>query len=138
MTAIGVLDMQRVATRDPADGVVKASWWEELDYAYDDSDVTIRFGANATNPVLVKEVVHVVLTACDGTLDVGDGTDVDYWIDQLDITEATPGDVTSSLLATNATPKHGRWYTTNGQVTVTIAGSPTGGTGKLLVNLIQL
>lgn len=127
-------------TRDPADGEKFAGFWEVLDYAHDAADIAVRFAASAAGPVLVKEVVHLVTTpfGASATIDVGDGTDVDYWIDQTDIAANTTGNTLSSLLATTAVPKSGRLYTANGQVKVTVGGTHTAGAGKLLVHLIRL
>ena len=128
------------ALRNPVDGERHDGFWEVLEYNHDAADIAVRFAASATRPVLVKEVVHVVEVAfgASATLDVGDGSDEDYWIDQTDITENTAGNTTSSLLATTAVPKSGRWYTANGQVKVTVAGTHTAGKGRLLVHLIRL
>ena len=126
------------ALRNPVDGEKHDGFWEVLEYNHDAVDIAVRFAASATRPVLVKEVVHVVEVAfgASATLDVGDGSDDDYWIDQADITENTAGDVTSSLNA--AAPHNGRWYTANGQVKVTVGGTHTAGAGRLLVHLIRL
>lgn len=136
MAVSGKMNLQRVATRNPADGEEVVSWVETLSYAYNDTDLSLRFAASAANPVIVMEVKHVVLTAIDDTIDIGDGSDADYWIDNVVITEATPGDTTSSFLAT--VPRAGRRYTSNGEVKVTVGGSATGGTGLVVVHLVQL
>jgi len=125
-------------TRNPVEGERHDGFWEVLEYEHDDTDIALRFAASATLPVLVKEVMHVVEEAfgASATLDVGDGSDADYWLAQGDITENTAGDVTTSLLAT--VPRPGRWYTANGQVKVTVGGTHTAGRGRLLAYLIRL
>ena len=124
--------------RNPVDGERYEGFWEVLPYGHDDADIALRFAASAAQPVLVKEVVHLVETpfGAAATLDVGDGTDADYWLAQGDIGENVAGNVTSSLLATVARP--GRLYTANGQVQVTVGGTHTAGAGRLLVHLIRL
>lgn len=129
---------QVTATRNPTDGEKSQGYWEILQYNHDDADIAIRFSANDANPILIKEVVHVVETAfgASATIDVGDGTDGDYWIDQDDITENTEGNVTSSLLSTAA--RDGLYYTDNGAVVVTVGGTHTAGVGRLLVYVVPL
>jgi hypothetical protein len=125
-------------TRNPVDGEKHDGFWEVLAYSHDAADIAVRFSASAARPVLVKEVVHVVETAfgASATLDIGDGTDADYWLAQGDIGENSAGNVASSLLAT--VPRPGRWYTANGEVKVTVGGTHTAGAGRLLVHLIRL
>ena len=125
-------------TRNPAEGERHDGFWEVVEYSHDDADIALRFAANAAQPVLVKEVVHVVEEAfgASATIDVGDGSDADYWLAQGDITENAAGNVAASLLAT--VPRPGRWYTANGQVKVTVGGTHTAGRGRLLVYLIRL
>lgn len=124
--------------RNPAEGERHDGFWEVIEYEHDDADIALRFAASAVQPVLVKEVVHIVADAfgASATIDVGDGTDADYWLAQGDIGENTTGDVTDSLLAT--VPRDGRWYTANGEVKVTVGGTHTAGRGRLLAYLIRL
>lgn len=131
---------QVTATRNPSDGEKAIGYWEILDYAHDATDPVVRFSASATNPVLVKEVVHVVRTAftATATLDVGDGSDADYWIDQNDITVNSAGNTVSSFLASNATAKSGRLYVADGEVKVTVGGVHAAGVGTLMVHLVRL
>lgn len=125
-------------TRNPVEGERHDGFWEVVQYSHDDTDIALRFAANAAQPVLVKEILHVVEEAfgAGATLDIGDGSDADYWLAQGDIVENTAGDVTSSLLAT--VPRTGRWYTANGEVKVTVGGTHTAGRGCLLAYLIRL
>lgn len=124
--------------RNPVEGERHDGFWEVIEYEHDDTDIALRFAASATQPVLVKEVMHVVEEAfgASATLDVGDGSDADYWLAQGDIAENTAGNVTNSLLAT--VPRAGRWYTANGQIKVTVGGAHTAGRGRLLAYLIRL
>ena len=124
--------------RNPAEGERHDGFWEVVEYEHDDTDIALRFAASAVQPVLVKEVVHIVEVAfgASATLDVGDGSDADYWLAQGDIAENTVGDVTASPLAT--VPRDGRWYTSNGQIKVTVGGTHTAGRGRLLAYLIRL
>jgi hypothetical protein len=124
--------------RNPVEGERHDGFWEVLEYSHDDADIALRFAASAAQPVLVKEVIHVVEVAfgASATLDVGDGSDADYWLAQGDIAENTAGDVAASPLAT--VPRDGRWYTANGQIKVTVGGTHTAGRGRLLAYLIRL
>lgn len=126
--------------RNPAEGERHDGFWEVVEYEHDDTDIALRFAASAVQPVLVKEVLHIVEVAfgASATIDVGDGSDEDHWIDQVDIAENTAGNVTSSLLAATAGPKAGRWYTSNGQIKVTVGGTHTAGRGRVLAYLIRL
>lgn len=124
-------------TRDPDDGLAYSNYWRMADYVNADGGVTINEVATAAHPVLVKEVVHIVKTAfgASAEIDVGDGSTADLWIDKTDIAENTAGDVTSSHNA--GAPIDGQYYTSAFQVKVTLGGTRTGGTGKLLVNMIR-
>ena len=75
------------APRDPDDGLQYGDFWEVLDYEWDDTVTSILVAASAAHPVLVKEIVHVVTTAftSTATVDVGDGSDADHYIDTTDM-----------------------------------------------------
>jgi hypothetical protein len=124
--------------RNPVDGERHDGFWEVVEYEHDDADIALRFAASAAQPVLVKEVLHIVEVAfgASATIDVGDGTDADYWLAQTDIGENSAGNVAASPLA--AVPRAGRWYSANGEVKVTVGGTHTAGRGRLLVYLIRL
>lgn len=125
-------------TRNPSDGERYDGFWEMIAYDHSDADIALRFAASAAQPVLVKEVVHIVETAfgASATVAVGDGTTANYWLAAADVTQNTPGNVADSLLATAA--KAGRLYTANGEIKVTVGGTHTAGKGRLLVYLIRL
>ena len=114
-----------------------ADFWEVLDYEWDDTETSILVAASAAHPVLVKEIVHVVTTAftSTATVDVGDGSDADHYMDHHRHGRGQPGQVTSTLNA--ASPHNGVWNTANFQIKVTVGGTVTGGAGKLLVNMLR-
>lgn len=125
-------------TRNPADGERYDGYWEVLPYNHDSTDIALRFAASAAQPVLVKEIVHIVETAfgASATIAVGDGTTANYWLATADVTQNTTGHVATSRLA--AAAKAGRFYTTNGEIKVTVGGTHTAGKGRLLAYLIRL
>ena len=125
------------APRDPEDGLKYGNFWDALDYEWDDTLTSILVAASAAHPVLVKEIAHVVTTAftSTATVDVGDGTDPDHYIDTTDMAVDSVGNVTSSLNA--ASPHNGVWNTANFEIKVTVGGTVTGGAGKLLVNMLR-
>lgn len=124
-------------TRDPDNGLAYGDFWQVLDYEWDDTATSILVAASAAHPVLVKEIVHVVTTAFTGTatVDVGDGSDADHYIDTTDMAVDSQGNVTSSLNA--ASPHNGVWNTANFQIKVTVGGTVVAGAGKLLVNMLR-
>jgi hypothetical protein len=126
------------ASRNPSDGERHDGFWEIVEYDHDDSSIGIYFAASTAQPVLVKEVLHIVedVFGASATIDVGDGTDADYWLAQSDIGQNSAGNMTASLLA--AVPRAGRWYTSGGQIKVTVGGTHTAGRGRLLAYLIRL
>lgn len=125
-------------TRNPVEGERHDGFWEVVEYSHDDADIALRFAASVAQPVLVKEVVHVVEEAfgAGATINVGDGSTANYWLPAAGISQNTVGHVGSSYLA--ATPRAGRWYTGNGQIKVTVGGTHTAGRGRLLAYLIRL
>lgn len=131
------LKVQVDATRKPVDGEKHGSYWEVLQYAWNAADPTIYVAASETHPVAVLEVVHVVETAftATATIDIGDGTDADLYIDQTDINVDADNNATTSLLAT--TPPGVQHYTANFQITATVAGTVSAGAGKLMAHLIR-
>lgn len=123
--------------RDPDDGLAYGDFWKALDYEWNGTATSILVAASAAHPVLVKEIAHVVTTAftSTATVDVGDGSDADHYIDTTDMAVDSVGNVTSSLNATS--PHNGVWNTTNFEIKVTVGGTVTGGAGKLLVNMLR-
>lgn len=83
--------------------------------------------------------VYVAEAFAGGTpsLDVGDGDDVDGWVDTLDITETTvaaySGSETNSPIAVK-----GKYYATADTIDVVVSASLSGGTAYVLVQTISL
>lgn len=125
-------------TRNPSDGVAYQSYWEVLAYAFDDADPTIRIPASATKPVFVAEVKHIVDAdfGALATINIGDGTDVDYWLATADIDQEVVGGVTSSLNAT--APRNGREFTSPVAIKVTVGGTVSAGSGRVLAHILRL
>lgn len=143
--------MQRLPTKTPTDAQAFVEEVAVLHYNYDDtgSDLKLFIDATATNPVYVREVVHVVRTGSDGTsptADVGDGSTADLWIDQADIADQTAGHVVSSVNSdtagggsgSSATLLSGKWYTSAVQIVVTLGGTWTAGAGTVLAYFMRL
>lgn len=117
-----------------------------LNYDYDDTgaDLKLLIDATASYPVYVREVVHIVRTASAGTsptVDVGDGSTADLWIDQADIADQTQYHVVSSLqsdtagggTSSSATLLSGKYYVTAVPIVVTLGGTWTAGAGTVIV-----
>jgi hypothetical protein len=126
------LTAQLDPTRNPADGQVLLPFFDYVDYVNAD-DVAIYYGmATTDHPVYVIEVIHHVKTAFGGsaTIDVGDGTTADKYIANSGIDENSAGNLVSSAVRTV--------YIAPFQVKVTLGGTRTGGTGRLIVGMLRL
>lgn len=143
--------VQRLPVKNPAEAQAFVGEVGVLHYDYDDTgaDLELLIDATATYPVYIREVVHIVRTASDGTsptANVGDGSTADLWIDEADIADQTEGHVVSSLQSdtagggsgSNATLLSGKWYTTAVRVKVTLGGTWTAGAGTVLVYFNRL
>lgn len=117
-----------------------------LNYDYDDTGANLKLLIDATPnyPVYVREVVHVVRTASQGsspTVNIGDGTTADLWIDEADIADQTQYHAVSSLqsdtagggTASSATLLSGKYYVAAVPVVVTLGGTWTAGAGTVIV-----
>jgi hypothetical protein len=85
-------------------------------------------------------VVIVVTTLLDGgtpSIDIGDGTDADGWIDTLDITETTAGTYagteTNSALATT-----GKYYAAADTIDAVVATGLTAGAAYVFAYMIPV
>ena len=143
--------MQRLPTKTPTDAQAFVEEVAVLNYNYDDtgSDLKLFIDATATNPVYIREVVHIVRTGSDGTsptANVGDGSTADLWIDEADIADQTGGHVVSSVnsdtagggTSSSATLLSGKWYTSAAQIVVTLGGTWTAGAGTVLAYFMRL
>ena len=132
---------QRVATRDPDDGKARISEWLRLDFLESDTgdDLVLSIPATAADPILLQNVVLIITTALDGggTLDIGDGSDADAYVDNTDITEATINDVAQSVGSANAKAQ-GEYLVAARSITVTVGGAPTVGAATVLAQIIRL
>ena len=84
--------------------------------------------------------VYVAEVFAGGTpsLDVGDGDDVDGWVDSTDITETTVGTYSGDLTNTAAYSADGKYYAAADTIDVVVAASATGGTAYVLVAYYDL
>lgn len=119
-------------TRNPADGEAYGVFYEAVDYVNADDTATYYGMATPTNPVYVVSVIHHVVTGfgASATIDVGDGSTADSYLANTAIAENTAGNVVESTVKTV--------HTAPFQVKVTLGGTRTGGTGRLLVGMIRL
>lgn len=126
------LTAQLDPTRDPADGQVLLPFYDYVDYVNADNTATYYGMATAAHPVYVLEVLHHVKTGfgASATIDVGDGTTADAYIANSAIAENTANDLVSTAVR--------KVYTAPFQVKVTLGGTRTGGTGRLIVGLLRL
>ena len=117
-----------------------------LNYDYEDTGAALKLliDASATYPVYIREVVHIVRTASNGTsptVNVGDGSTADLWIDEADIADQTQYHVVSSVQSdtagggsgSSATLLSGKYYVTAAPIVVTLGGTWTAGAGTVMV-----
>jgi hypothetical protein len=118
-------------TRNPADGVALGAFTEEVNYVNADGTATYYGVASPDHPVLIKSVTHVVKAGfgASALIDVGDGSDVDFFLANTAIAENTAGNVVTSAVQA--------YRTASFQVKVTLSGTRTGGEGKLLVEMLR-
>lgn len=148
-----MIKVRRTPQRDSSSpyGVSYLTEMATLAYTYATSGAGLELFVEATadNPIYVREVVHVVETAAAGTsptVNVGDGTTADLWIDQADVTLNTAGHVVSSQYSATAgggsnysnTLRSGKFYTSPFKVVVTKGGTWTAGKGKVIVYFTRL
>lgn len=117
--------------RNPADGVALGSFTAQVDYVNADGSATYYGVASADHPVFVKGVTHIVKAGfgASALIDVGDGTDADAYIANTAVTENVAGSVVTSAVQT--------YHVAPFQVKVTLGGTRTGGSGKLLVEMLR-
>jgi len=135
-------ELQRLATRDPADGDAMMTEFLKLDYDYLDTgaDLTLPIAATATNPIVLLNVVHIVKVAFTGgtpAIDVGDGTTADAYIAAADITEGTIGNIIQSRGAGQAKAT-GEYLTAARAITVTLSADLATGTAVVLAEIFRL
>lgn len=143
--------VQRLPVKNPTEAQAFVGEVGVLHYDYTDTgaDLELLIDATTTYPVYVREVVHIVRTGSSGTsptVNVGDGSTADLWIDEADVTDQTGGHVVSSLQSdtagggtgSSATLLSGKWYTTAVRIKVTLGGTWTAGAGTVLVYFNRL
>lgn len=136
--------VQREALRDPADGRSILTEILQLNYAWDDTgaDLVLNIPATASEPILLFDVGHVVTTLFTGgtpSIDVGDGTDVDAFVDTTAITEGTAGNIAWGRDAAGSEAKaKGQYLTSNLAITVTLSASLSAGAGTVLAYIARL
>jgi hypothetical protein len=122
-----------------------------LNYDYEDTGAALKLliDATAAYPIYIREVLHIVRTASTGsspTVNIGDGTTADLWIDEADIVDQTISSVVSSIesdtagggSAFGATLLSGKYYVTAAPIVVTLGGSWTAGAGTVLVHFDRI
>lgn len=130
--------VQRVTTRDPDKGKAILPEVLKLEYAYNStgSALELDIPASADEPVLLWDVAHIVRTAFAGgtpSIDVGDGSDADAYVDTLSITETSAGNIAYARDNANSEAKaKGEYLTANRKITVTLSASLTAGAGTVL------
>lgn len=90
---------------------------------------------------LVLEVLCIVTEAFAGgtpSLDVGDGDDVDGWVDTTDITETTIGSYRGDETSTGAYSQSGKYYATADTIDVVVSASLTDGTAYVAARVLDL
>jgi len=134
--------VQREAFRAPDNGKSYLAEVLRLDYTFDSTELTLNIPADATHPVLLFDIAHIVRVLFSGgtpSIDVGDGSDPDGYIDTLSITEGDAGDLAYARDKDNSEAlSKGAYLTTNGKIVVTVGGSPTAGEATVLAFLYRL
>ena len=90
---------------------------------------------------LVTDVLLVITTAFVGgtpSVDVGDGTDPDGWVDSVDITEGTTGSYKGTETNTAAYLNKGRYYTAADTIDAVLSAGLTSGVGYIVARMIRL
>jgi hypothetical protein len=85
-------------------------------------------------------VVIVVTTLLDGgtpSIDIGDGTNADGWIDTLDITETTAGTYAGSV-ANSEFAVTGKYYATEDTIDAVVATGLTAGAAYVFAYMISV
>jgi len=139
------LQLQRRALRNPDLGLANLAEVVELDYVFNSTGaaLTLVLPATVANPIILFAVMHAVRTAFAGgtpSIDIGDGTDVDGYLDSTDITETTAGNFANSMTAASADAvlNEGEYLTAPRSITVTLSASLTAGAGKVLALIYRL
>lgn len=86
-------------------------------------------------------VVMVITTLCAGgteSLDVGDGSDGDGWIDSTDITEVGTGTFTGTEANTGAYAVAGKYYSAADTIDVAVSASMTAGEAYVFAYMIDV
>lgn len=112
------------------------------------SDAITSADANTTKPViqvpantLVTQVLIYIHTLLDGgtpSIDVGDGTNDDGWIDTTDITETTVGIYGGVSAGAVFAIAGGKFYATADTIDAVIATGLTAGKAYVLAHMIPL
>lgn len=90
---------------------------------------------------LVTEVTLIITTAFAGgtpSLDVGDGADVDGWVDTTDITEGTAASYRGDPTNTGAYSDDGKYYTAADTIDVVLSASLTAGVAYVVARMVRL
>lgn len=113
------------------------------------SEAITAADTNTTKPVIavpagsfVNKVVVIVTTAFSGgtpSLDIGDGDDVDGWVDTLDITEAgATGGYPGTVYASEYVGAGGKYYAAADTIDAVVSASLAAGNAYVLAQIIPL
>jgi len=84
-------------------------------------------------PYGVTVYIPEVLAGGTESLDIGDGDDVDGWIDSTDITETSTGTYSGTEANTGAYAVAGKYYSSADTIDAVVSASLSGGTAYVFV-----
>ena len=138
MALTGLFTNQLRASRNPADSQVFEGDFLLKQYTAGSAasqTFELDIPASTDNPVILEQVQHYVKKAftsdTTATIDVGDGSDDDLYIDQTIVTPATVGSGAASAVTL------GKLLTANARIVATI-GAALGGEGLIVAKLLHL
>lgn len=128
-------------TQDEFESLAFQSFWLKLDYDYED----VPAGLTVTYPVPLNHVIlgvaHVVTAGFSGsalTLDIGDGSNDDGYVDNTNLTLGTLGNFYYGGGGANALAQ-GTFDVDDAQkVVLTFNEAPTAGAGSVLIHCLGL
>ncbi|MFQ5592335.1 MAG: hypothetical protein ACE5HE_14330 [Phycisphaerae bacterium] len=105
----------------------------------DDTNTTVHAitvpAGSFVPPYGVTLYVAEVFAGGTPSLDVGDGSDTDGWVDTTDVTETTAGCYSGTEANTGAYAATGKVYTAEDTIDVVVSASLTGGTAYVIADV---
>jgi hypothetical protein len=142
MSLLGQIITHFREARDPSQSVTYLEDVQVMEYSCASSGASQAFdlaiAASPDNPIIVREVMHVVETAFGGTphIDIGDGSTVGAYIPYGKITSSSVGDLSTTMSATVVPPVY---LTTGAIIRVTVQPTSNAlGKGLLMVRMLRL